>query len=370
MKTYLKLIALSVVILATATSCKHDKNAELVKLKKQQQELVDKIAKLEAEVKDSTAAGEGIQVSAEAIALQPFTHAIEVQGSLDGEENVKVFPQGGGVVTQVLVGIGSQVRKGQVIARLDDQAMRKTYAQTNAQYKLAVEMYNRQKSLWDQKIGTEMQYLQAKTQKEALESGLASLKEQLDYAQIKSPINGSVEELPIKVGMSVGPQAPVATVINFSSMKVVADVAEAYNTSIAKGDEVTLWFPDLQKEYKSKISTASKYITPNNRSFKIEVRLPGGLKNLKANMISVLRITDYHAAKAVVVKVNLIQNDSKGAYVYVVKPNGKKLIAHKQYITQGMIYNGMSEVKEGLAEGDKIVVAGQLALSDGVEVKL
>jgi RND family efflux transporter MFP subunit len=352
-------------------SCKQDKKAELVKLKKEQQELVDKIANLEAELKNSTAKGDAIVVSAEAVSTQLFTHAIEVQGALDGEENVKVFPQGAGVVTQVLVGIGSQVRKGQVIAKIDDQMMRRTFASTQAQYKLAAEMYERQKSLWDQKIGSEMQYLQAKSAKEQLENGLAALKEQLNYLQIKSPINGSVEDLPLKVGMSVGPQAPIATIINFSTIKVVAEVAEAYNTSISTGDAVTLWFPDLQKEIQSKISSASKYITPANRSFKVEVRLPGNQKNLKANMIAVLRIIDYKNPKAVVVKVNLIQNDAKGSYVYVVANDAKgKKIAQKRYITQGMIYNGMSEIKDGLAAGDQIVTAGQLSLTDGVEVKL
>lgn len=370
MKTYIKPIFLAALMLVVVASCKkEDKKAELLKLKKQQQELVAEIAKLEAETKDTTAESDAVQVSTEKITPSLFTHAIEVQGALDGEDNVKVYPQGMGVVTQVLVGIGSHVSKGQVIAKLDDQAMRKSYAQTNAQYKLALDMYNRQKSLWDQKIGSEVQYLQAKTQKEALENGLAALKEQLDYSLIKSPISGTIEDLPLKVGMGVAPAAPVATVINFSSIKVVADVAEAYNTSIATGDAVTLWFPDLQKEVQSKISAASKYITPTNRSFKVEVKLPGNQKNLKANMIAVLRITDYKNPKAMVVKVNLIQTDAKGAYVYVAESANGKNVARKKYITQGMTYNGLSEVKEGLAEGDNVITAGQLSLSDGVEVK-
>ncbi|MDD2797618.1 MAG: efflux RND transporter periplasmic adaptor subunit [Bacteroidales bacterium] len=371
MKTNFKPIIFAVILLATVASCKPDKKAELTKLKKQQQELVDKIATLEAELKDSTAKGDIIVVSAEAIALQPFAHAIEVQGALDGEENVKVFPQGSGVITQVLVGVGSKVSKGQVIAKIDDQMMRSSLASTQSQYKLAADMYERQKNLWNQKIGSEVQFLQAKTNKEQLENTLAALKEQLSYLQIKSPINGSVEDLPLKVGMSVGPQAPVATVINFSSIKVVADVAEAYNTSISTGDAVTLWFPDLQKEVQSKISSASKYITPSNRSFKVEVRIPGNEKNLKANMIAVLRITDYKNPKAVVVKINFVQNDAKGSYVYVVATDAKgKNIAQKRYITQGMTYNGMVEVKEGLVAGDQIITAGQMSLTDGVEVKL
>jgi RND family efflux transporter MFP subunit len=369
MKAKFKSITLVAIVLISLASCKQDKNAQLIKLKKQQQELVDKIATLEAQIKDTTATSDFVQVSVENVAPTLFTHAIDVQGALDGDENVKVYPQGAGVITQVLVAVGSHVNKGQVIAKIDDQSMRKTLAQTTAQYKLALEMYDRQKNLWDQKIGSEMQYLQAKTNKEALENGLAALKDQLDYFQIKSPINGTIEDLPVKVGMSASPAMAVATVINFSSVKIIADVAEAYNTSISTGDAVSIWFPDLRKEYTSKIANASKYITPANRSFKVEVRLPGNLKNLKANMIAVLRITDYKNPKAIIVKVNLIQNDSKGAYVYVVANDKGKQIARKNYITQGMTYNGIAEIKNGLSVGDQIISVGQLGLTDGVQVK-
>lgn len=373
MKTYFKPITFALLVLAMLVGCKNDKNAKLLKLKKQQQELADQIKTLEAEVKTTSpdsSENSGVQVGVEIVKPSVFAHAIEVQGALDGDDNVKIFPQGQGTVTQVLVSVGSQVRKGQVIARLDDQAMRRTYAQTLSQYKLVVETFDRQKRLWDQKIGSEMQFLQAKTAKESLENGLAALKEQLDYAQIKSPINGTIEDLPLKVGMTASPAMPVATVINFSSIKVVADVAEAYNTSISTGDSVSLWFPDLKKEIKSKISSASKLINPQNRSFKVEVRLPGNLKNLKANMIAVLRITDYKNKNAMVVKVNLIQTDSKGAYVYAVSEENGKQIARKKYITQGLTYNGFSEVKDGLVSGDRLVSVGQLGLTDGAQVQL
>lgn len=373
MITNYKRIVLALLTITMLAACHSDKNKKLIELKKQQQTLSEQIAQLEKEIAtdglDSSKMDDGILVKTEVIASQYFTHSIEVQGALDGEENVNVYPEGQGVVTQVLVKMGSSVRKGQVIARLDDKALRKSVKQTETQYRLACDLYERQKNLWEKKIGSEVQYLQAKTQKEALESGLAAVREQLDYLTIKSPINGTVEDLPLKVGMSASPAMPVATVINFSSNKIVADVAEAYNKSISAGDSVAIWFPDLKLEVRSTISTASKYINPVNRSFKVEVRLPSKLKNLKANMIAVLKIIDYKNKSALVVPVNLVQNDSKGSYLYLLSDGGKVKTAHKCYITQGMTYNGMVEVVSGLTVGDKIVTVGQLGLSEGAIVK-
>jgi len=373
MTTYLKKISAVLLAVMMLAACSQDKNKKLIDLKKQQQTLSDEIAALEKEIArdglDSSQVDDGILVKTDAVLPRYFAHSIEIQGALDGEENVKVYPEGQGVVTQVLVKMGSAVTKGQVIARLDDKALRKSMKQTETQYKLACDLYERQKGLWDQKIGSEVQYLQAKTQKEALESGLAAVREQLNYLTIKSPISGTIEDLPLKVGLAASPAMPVATVINFSSNKIVADVAEAYNKSIGAGDSVAVWFPDLKTEVRSTITTASKYINPSNRSFKVEVRLPSKLKNLKANMIAVLKIIDYKNKSALVVPVNLVQSDSKGSYLYVVNDLGKTKTAQKRYITQGMTYNGMLEVLSGLSAGDRIVTVGQLGLSEGAKVK-
>jgi RND family efflux transporter, MFP subunit len=373
MTTYLKKISTVILAIMMLVACSQDKNKKLIKLKKEQQALIEEIAQLEKEIatdgKDTAKMDDGVLVKTVVVAPRQFSHSIEIQGALDGEENVKVYPEGQGMVTQVLVKMGSKVSKGQIMARLDDKALRKSMKQTETQYKLACDLYDRQKNLWEQKIGSEVQFLQAKTQKEALESGLAAIKEQLGYLTIKSPISGTIEDLPLKVGMAASPAMPVATVINFSSNKIVADVAEAYNKSISAGDSVAIWFPDLKTEIKSTITTASKYINPTNRSFKVEVRLPSKLANLKANMIAVLRIIDYKNKSAIVVPVNLVQNDAKGSYLYVLNNGGKIKTAHKRYITPGMTYNGIMEIISGLNAGDAIVIVGQLGLSEGAKVK-
>jgi membrane fusion protein, multidrug efflux system len=161
---------------------------------------------------------------------------------------------------------------------------------------------------------------------------------------------------------------PVATIINFSALKVVADVAEAYGSSIATGDSVSLYFPDLKKEVPSTIASASKFINPVNRSFKVEVRLNSDNQNLKANMIVVMKIADYKKDKAIVVPVNLIQTDATGNYVYTAKVEDGNKTARKKHIEQGISYNGVVEVTTGLSAGDIIITNGHLGLIDGAKI--
>lgn len=370
MKPYFSKISLAIVATALVLGCQPDKQAQLIELKKKQQELTAAISKLESELAADTSITQttdmGTKVVTATITNKPFTHYIEVQGKLDGEDNVQVFPKGaGGVVTHVYVKVGQQVSKGQLLAQLDDAAYVKQLEQTRAQYDLAKDLFDRQSRLWKQKIGSEVQYLQAKTQKEALEKAVAALEEQVDYMKIKSPIAGSLEDFPVKVGQAVSPALPVATVINFNSMKVVAEVAEAYGPNINTGDSVAVYFPDLKSEMASTIASASKYINPVNRSFKIEARLKGSDKQFRANMIAVVKIADYKNPSAISIPVNYIQTDSKGNYVFAAVEENGKLTARKKYIQQGRSYNGTSEITSGLTLGDKVITVGHLTLADG-----
>jgi membrane fusion protein, multidrug efflux system len=372
MNTTIKITTLLLGVALVFAACKDDKQARLVKLKKTQQEINAQIMQLETEIANDTSilktVDRGVTVAVAEVQAKPFAHYIEAQGKLDGEDNVMLFPKGQGVVLKVYAKVGDKVSKGQLIAQLDDAAYQKNLAQMRSQYDLAKEMFDRQSRLWDQKIGSEVQYLQAKAQKESLESAIAGLEEQIDYMKIKSPINGSVEDLPLKVGQAVSPAMPVATIINFSALKVVADVAEAYGSSIATGDSVSLYFPDLKKEVPSTIASASKFINPVNRSFKVEVRLNSDNQNLKANMIVVMKIADYKKDKAIVVPVNLIQTDATGNYVYTAKVEDGNKTARKKYIEQGISYNGVVEVTTGLSAGDIIITNGHLGLIDGAKI--
>jgi membrane fusion protein, multidrug efflux system len=368
MKTLLKTLPL--VILLTACGSDADRiRKEIIKKQQEVVKLQEQIAELEKQVADTTQTDKGILVKVTEVKPTGFKHYIEVNGKLDGEENVSVFPKGmGGSVDKIYVKLGQKVSKGQIIASLDAGAMQKQYEQVKSQYDLAVQIYEKQKTLWDQKIGSEVAYLQAKTNKEAAESGLAALEKQLEDTKITSPINGTVEDLPLKIGQTVSPGYPVATVINFSSTKIVAEIAEAYSDRVKTGDSVIVSFPDLNRDVLAIITNASNFINPINRSFKIEINLEGDSKLFKANMIAVLKINDYKAENTVVIPVNLIQTDSKGNYVYLAVRNSEKPVARKAYVEQGASYKGLIEITKGLKPGDKMITVGYLSLNDGTAI--
>lgn len=373
MKTMTKtLIVGMLVILAAACSSTVDKKAELEKLKKQHDQIADQIKKLESELKvnDSTNVKLNDVMVTE---VQPaeFNHYIEVQGKVDGQDNVAVAPQMPGIVTAVYVKEGDAVRKGQVLAQLDDNVIQQQIAGVKQQLEFANSLYTKQKSLWDQKIGSEVQYLTAKNNKESLEKNLATLQQQVEMYKIKAPINGTVEEVGVKVGqMAAAGAVPVFRVVNFSSVKIMADIAEVYAPKVKVGNDVLVFFPDFNEELKSKINFSSKYINPSNRTFQIEIRLGASKVDYRANMIAVVKINDYHNAKALVLPVNYIKDSPEGKYLFVVRQEAGKDIARKQKVEVGQIYNGLAEITTGLQAGDKIVSTGFNSLVEGQPVSV
>ena len=347
--------------------CKQDKVAQLNKLRKQRDELTDKIKLLEKEVNDPEKAKKTLRVSVSTIQPSQFKHYLEVQGRLDGEDNVDVFPEAQGVITDVLVTVGQSVSKGQALAKMDIGPVKDQLKALEKQYQLAKETYEKQQRLWDQKIGSEMQYLQSKTAKEQLESQRDALLKQIDMMTIKAPIAGTVEEVNVKIGQfaSAATPLPPFRVLNFGSLKVKADVAEAYSKRVSVGDDVLVFFPDLNKEISAKISTASRFISPTNRTFTIEVRLSPEKNGFKANMVAVLKITDYSVNNAIVIPVNYVQSDPDGMFVYVAETKGNKNVAKRVSVTEGQSYNGMVEITKGLTPGQKVITSGYLDLEEG-----
>jgi RND family efflux transporter MFP subunit len=364
-------ILFPVLVFAVVASCsKPDKNAELAKLRKQHDEIAEQIKKLEAGMVDSTKIQKSLRVTVAELQPSVFKHYIEVQGRLDGEDYVDVAPEGVGVVEEVYVKIGQQVNKGQALARLNDASGRDQIKALETQYKLAKDAFEKQQRLWDQKIGSEMQYLQAKSNKEALESQLSGSRKQLDMLTIKSPINGTVEEVNIKVGQMASAANPIPPfrVINFNSLKVKAELAEAYSQKVNVGDNVQVFFPDLNREITAKITAASRYINPSSRTFNVEARLNPDKNGFKANMVAVLKINDYKADKAFVLPINYIQTDPNGNFVYVAQNNSKDYVAKKVFVEQGQSYNGLIEITKGLKVGDKVISSGYLDLEEGEKI--
>lgn len=349
-------------------SCNSDKKAQLEKLKKEYSDLGDKIKTLEKEIAAEGGAKteKSTEVTTIDIDITPFDHYLEVQGKIDGDENVSVSPKTIGIITSIEVKEGQAVTKGQVLAHIDDAVMKKSIAELDSTLVYATNLYNKQKKLWDQKIGSEVQYLTAKNTKESLESKKKTLKEQLDMYKIISPINGTVEEIPIKIGQSAAPGIAAFRVVNLSKVKVVSDIAETYSAKIKNGNNVKIYFPDLDKEIDAKITFASKYINAINRTFVVESKLTNTSDEYRANMVAVVKINDYHVDSAIVIPVNAIQNIDSKDYVYL-SVSGK---ATKTQITTGKTYNGYTEVLSGLKKGDKLISVGYQNLEDGEKISV
>jgi len=347
-----------------------DKKAELEKLKKEQAELKIRINKLEAEIAaNDTGEVKSKLVAITDIAPQPFSHFIEVQAKVEGDEDVLLSPETAGTVTSINVKAGDKVNRGQTLAVIDDKLIKQSIVELQSQLDLAVQLFTRQKNLWDQNIGTEVQYLQAKTNKESLESRMGTLKEQLSMTRIKSPINGTVDNVDIKIGQTVAPGFPAIRVVNLSSLKVVGEIAESFISYVKKGNDVVLFFPDQNKEVKSKIDYSGSRIDPLNRTFNVEVHLPDKNQDFHPNMVVVMKIVDYSNKEAFVLPINAIQKSTDGEFVYAAIQEGNKLIAKRKIVQSGVNYNGLTEIKSGLETGDKIITNGLLNVIEGDVIK-
>jgi RND family efflux transporter MFP subunit len=368
MKTMNKsIIFLLVVVLAVACGKSSDKKSELEKLKKQQDELTLKIKALETElaVNDTTSKSKMTSVAVTEAKPEEFNHYLEVQGKVDGEDNIAVSAQMSGAITAVYVKEGDNVRAGQVLAQIDNSVLQQQIASTKQQLDFATSLYNKQKALWDQQIGSEVQYLTAKNTKENLEKSIATLNDQLEMTRIKSPINGSVEEVNLKVGQMASPGLPAVRVVNFTNAKVVAEIAEAYAPKVKPGNKVIVFFPDFNTEVQSTIRFTSKYINPVNRTFVSEVHLGPSKVEYRANMMAVVKINDYSNPKSFNVPITLIRDSQTGKYIYVAKEENGRLVARRQLVTVGNTYNGLAEINQGITEGDKIITTGFNSLMDG-----
>ena len=358
------LIASVVLFLAACGNDSKDKVAELAKLKKQQAELSSKITKLEAEIgapKDELAK----EVDVYEVTTSVFKNYLEIQGKVDAEQSVQVSPQAMGIITNIYANIGQSVSAGQVLAKIDDAVLRQSIAQLQTNLDLANNLFNRQKNLWDQKIGTEVQYLNAKTQKESLEKQMSVLKQQASMYNIKAPISGTIDQFDYKIGQAVQPGIPGIRVVNANELKAKAMVSEAYAGRINQGDEVLVYLPDAKDSVNAKISFAAKTIDVMSRSFSIEVKLPSR-KSFRPNMISVLKIVDYTNPKATLIPIKAIQKSETGDYLMVVK-GGK---AEKVDVKVGNIYNGNAEILSGINAGDQVIINGFNGLNQGDKVKI
>lgn len=338
------------------------KKQEIAKLQQEIKELEKKTSGSDTAVKMKT-------VTIAAVEDTLFEHYIDVQGAVDARENVDVSPQVPGVIRSILVREGQAVSRGQALAQLDDVVIRAGIAELQTQIDLAKTLFERQANLWKQKIGSEVQYLNAKTNVEGLERKMATMKEQLAQTRIVSPINGTVDAVIAKLGDAASPGMAAFRVVNSSNLRVLANVAESFAGKIKTGDDVIINFPDINKQIRTKIGFAAKVIDPVSRTIKVEVPLKGSAE-IRPNMTAQLRIVDYRAKDAIVVPVRVIQYSLGKPYVITVKGSGNKLQAVRKDVELGRTYNDQAEIKSGLEAGDRIITAGFQGLNDNDLVKL
>lgn len=340
-----------------------DKRAELEKLRQQKQELEQRIRALEQELGNTPSAARR-QVTISEVQPKTFTSYIEVQGELDADQNVLVTPIMPAVVRSVYVSSGQQVSKGQPLAEMDNEALKKNLAALQHQLDLARSLYQRQQALWQQQVGTEVQYLTAKTNMETLEQQVAALQEQLEQTILIAPFAGSVDEVNLKLGELAAPGINGVRVVNNRDLKVTAAISEANSARVRVNMPVQILFPDLQKELTASLTYVGKVIDPQSRSFKVECRIPGG-EGLKPNMVAVLRIVDYEKTNAMVLDVNLLQQGREGHYVMVAREQQGQWTAQRLPVTVGRIFNGQAEILSGLQPGERIITAGYQDLVAG-----
>ena len=384
MKNSLKLFTISLIMIAVAcgggSNSIEAKKAGLEKLKKQALELNAQIATLEKEIekvggKDQAPA---VLVVVAPIANQDFNHFIEIQGKVESESVSYVTPRaGGGQVKALYIKRGDRVKKGQLILQLDNSLIKQSAAAAaqnletvKAQAALAKSVYEKQKNLWEQNIGSEIQLLTAKTNAEASASQLKAateqlgmVKDQLAYTSVYSDVDGVAEEVNVKVGELFGGAGQIK-VVNTEKLKLTSLVPENYAGKIKVGTEATLVFPDIQKTIDTKLGVVGTVIDPLSRSFFIEAKLPND-KNFRPNQLVQVKIKDYTKKAAIIIPINLIQNDDKGKFIYVAVTENGKLVARKKSIVVGEFYGNNIEIISGLNAGEQMITEGFQSLYDG-----
>ena len=367
---------LPIILAATlVVSCAQEEGVEALKtklaeLKNQVGALNTEIKTLETEISKldpefANANKKSILITTAPARKGEFTHFVEVTGSVLSKKNVSISAETAGRILEVPAMEGMRVTKGQILARIDSETIERNIEEMENSLELATTIFQKQERLWNQKIGTEVQYLEAKNRKEGLEKNLASMKTQLDKAFVRAPFNGTIETVQVRIGELVQPGVPMFEFVGESDLFIQADVSESYVGVLGKGDTVAVDFPSLNKSIKSRVSAVGGVINPNNRTFKVEVALPN-MADVKPNMISVLKIRDYQNSSSVLVPAHLILADNQGDYVFVVENQ----TAQKKYVKRGLTANNETEITEGLTGSEILVDKGFREVGDNFSVTI
>ncbi len=370
--TNLTLVLAVSLLVASCSSASKDKPTQLAELKAEQAKIAKQITDLEAELakeKPANATVRSKEVLVTEIQPRQFDHFVQTQGAVESEQNILVSAKTMGVITQVFVREGEAVAQGQVLAQIDNTLTQRGIEEVKLQLELANTVFDRQKNLWEQKIGTEVQYLQAKSGKEGLEKRLASLNEQIEMTKIKSPITGIVDAVEVKVGQNIAPGMPAVRVVNNAELKITANISEAYISRLKKGDKISVSFPDFDKTFEARLSFVARNIDQLSRTFIVEASLPS-TPDLRPNMTAIVKVIYASFPSALVVPVNAIQNVNGEKVVYVVETVNNQSVARKRVVQVSGVYDNFAQITSGINPGDKVITTGFQGLNDGQFVKI
>jgi RND family efflux transporter MFP subunit len=329
------------------------------------------LAKIEAALATLNVRKEEALVSVATLKDTVFNHYLDIQGSLETKENILIQPEMPGTLVALNVKAGQRVSKGQLLARVDDGGSSQQVASLETQYQLAKTTFERQKNLWSQKIGSEIQYLQAQTQMLSLQRSVAQAKAMLSKTEIRAPFSGTIDEVFVERGqvVSAGPQG-LMRIVNLNNMYVSTSIPESYIGKLKVGTQVDVFLTSLNKNYKGKVRQIGNFINPNNRSFGIEVSIPNPENLLRPNQVAKLKVIDYTVKNAIVVPSNVVQEDGKGnQFVFVAaNSNGKTATAKKTMVTVGKSSDNLTEILSGLNANDIIVIEGVNTISEGMKL--
>ena len=340
-------------------------------IQKQYDAIAAELAKLDLAIAELDTLKKSALVTTAIVNDTIFTHYINIQGNVDTKQNLIIYPEYSGVLSQVYVKSGQKVNKGQILARIDDGGLSNQLAQMETQATLAKTTFERQKNLWDKKIGSEIQFLQAKTNYEAQMKAVAQMRAQLGKTIVKAPFSGVIDEVITEKGQVVGPGQQLMRIVNLSDMYVSANVPESFIGKIKNGAIVDVEVKSTGKTYKGKVRQIGNYINPNNRNFSIEVAVPNSDNLLRPNQVAVLKIEDYKKANAILVPESIVTENAVGEkIIYTVDTSGKEPKAIKKTIVVGLTSGANIEVKSGLNKGEQIIIEGARSVenSDVVEI--
>ncbi len=348
--------------------------AKRQELKVKQQTIIDELHLIEKAIAKNNSGEKVPLITTTKIHDTLFVHYLSIQGNVATKQNIVIYPEFNGLLTKVYVKEGQKVKKGQLLAKIDDGGMAQQLSQLEAEAALSKVTYERRKSLWDQKIGSEIEYLQAETAYKANSNAVAHLRKQLSKTNVTAPFSGVIDDVLTEEGTVVAPgQSELMRIVNLDNMYIEAEIPENHIKNVKKGKAVEVTFPVLGKTIETKVRQVGNYINPNNRSFKIEVDVPNKDGDIKPNLTSKLLVNDYTNDKSILIPQSIISENAMGQqYVFVIKDKQEdnKATAQKAIITTGLTQGDVIEVLSGLSDGDEVIIEGARNVNDQQQVKI